>query len=57
MEHEYTVEDYTLYRDGEAIGTHIDPAKLRELADTMNRRQRELADASRLMRERSSVCG
>jgi hypothetical protein len=57
MEHEYTVKNLTLYRDGEAIASHWSPTKLQQLADKMNRRNRERADASRMMRERSSVCG
>lgn len=57
MEHEYTVKNLTLYRDGEAVATHHNASKLQELADRMNRRHRERANAQRLMRERSSVCG
>jgi hypothetical protein len=57
MEHEYTVKNLTLLCNGEPVGSHHNPAKLQELADVMNQRNKERADAQRMMRERKSVCG
>jgi len=57
MEHEYRVKNSVLFRDGEPIAFYDDSVKLDKLAQKLNQRNKELADASRLMRERKSVCG